>query len=212
MTDDPENILTPGVRNPSATPGDIPAHMRRRYLSDPHGGPGLGFYVDATVSVAAFRDHGARLTASRTEPSVIRDLVAIARHRGWAIVAVRGAADFRREAWMAGRAAGLEVRGYRPTERDLQALARRLEARTRPPEAAPPDPEPRRQTLDASGPRTRLRIIEAVVRDRLVEPGDQARILAAARGRIADWLDRGARFDELRAPPERRSPGRSRAR
>jgi len=211
MADESSNVVTPDIRDASTTKGDIPAHLRRRYLSDPHGGPGLGFFVDATVSVAAFRDHGDRLPASRTEPQVVRDLVAIAQHRGWTIVQVRGAAAFRRETWMTGRAAGLEVRGYRPTERDVQALARRVEAgRPRQADDTRRPVQKPRQDPEAPGPRSRLKVVEAVVRSRVVEPGDQARILAAARGRIADWLDRGARFDELKIRDRtvRRAPRR----
>ena len=163
--------------------------------------------MDTTVTVAAFRDHGRVLTASRTEPQVVRDLVAIARHRGWTTVRVDGADDFRRETWLTARAAGLEVRGYRPTERDRQALDRRVAARP-----AQPTPAPYRERagLADPGPRTRLQIVETVVRNRIVEPADQNRILAAARGRIADWLERGARFDPL--PDRKRDPDRRRER
>jgi hypothetical protein len=58
------------------------------------------------------------------DPNAIRDMAAIAHHRGWSIVKAQGSAEFRREAWLAGRSLGLEVRGYRPTERDLQDLHR----------------------------------------------------------------------------------------
>jgi hypothetical protein len=72
-------------------------------------------HVDAAVNRAAFRDRGDRLA----DPNAIRDMVEIARHRGRSIVAVRGSTEFRREAWLAARQLGLEVRGYQATERDL---------------------------------------------------------------------------------------------
>lgn len=43
-----------------------------------------------------------------------------------------------------------------------------------------------------------MRVVEAVVRDRIDDPSARDRILAAARERIADWLERGARFEPLR--------------
>lgn len=207
MADSALNLIDAASAAPTARPGDVPERLRRRYLTDERQGPGLGFYVDAQVARPAFRDHGRRLTTDRNDPNVIRDLVAIAEHRGWTTISVRGQTAFRRETWAIARAAGLEVRGYRPTERDLQDLARRADRaradrrtdRTEAPRASSP--------LTAAGPRTRLKIVEAVVKDRIVEPAVQARILAAARGRIADWLERGAQFEPTR---DRKSADRRR--
>jgi hypothetical protein len=205
MADDPSspNSLSPGARDPSVQAGDVPSAVRRRYYTDGGGGPGLGFYVDATVTVPAFRDRGRQLETPRADPNAIRDMVSVARHRGWTIVVARGSAEFRREAWLAGRRLGLEVRGYRPTERDLQELERRM---TR-----------RRDREDASV-HSRLRVVETVVRNRVDDPATQDRILAAARSRIADWLERGARFEPFRIrevdgePRAARSPQRDRGR
>ncbi|MDB5448287.1 MAG: transfer protein [Phenylobacterium sp.] len=195
MADD-LNRLEPAGQGKGGGRGDVPEHIRRRYFTDSARGPGLGFYTDAAVQTAAFRDAGRRLSTDRNDPHVIRDLVAIARHRGWSTIEVRGQASFRREAWFAARAEGLEVRGYRPTERDTQRLDRNRERRaSRDRNAAPPD----RQPITADGPQTRFRIVETVVRDRVADPAAQARILAAARSRLADWLERGARFDPLLA-------------
>jgi len=127
MAVEPANVVTPDADARSVRKGDIPDALRRRYLTDTRGGPGIGYFVDTTVTVAAFRDHGRRLTATRTQPQVVRDLIAIAKHRDWTTVRVQGAPEFRRDVWLSGTLAGLEVRGYRPTERDLQDLARRKE-------------------------------------------------------------------------------------
>ena len=193
MADSALNVVNAASRSGAATVGDVPDRVRRRYLTDDRNGPGLGFYVDATALTATFRDQGHRLSTDRNDPNVVRDLVTIAQHRGWSRLDVRGATAFRREMWIVARAARLEVRGYRPTERDLQDLSRRAPGT---PNRSPPDaqPAPRRDQADA-GVRTRLRIVDAVVRDRIVEAEAQSRILAAARGRIADWLERGARFE-----------------
>lgn len=176
------NILTPEGRPHSETQGDIPDRLQRRYLKERRGGAGLGFYADARADTAMFRDQGHRLSTGRNDPQVVRDLVAIAQHRGWSTISVRGHTEFRREVWLMARAAGLEVRGYRPTERDQQQAERRMEA-----------PPRRATTLDN---RDRLRVVEAVVRNRIVEPSEQARILATARRRIADWLEWSARLDQ----------------
>lgn len=209
MADDDPNALSPGTRVGAPVAGDVPERLRRRYLTDEKGGPGLGFYVDATIQTAAFRDKGRELIAPRTDPIVIRDMVAIAKHRGWGIVSVRGRADFRREAWLAAASANLEVRGYTPTERDVQELMRKLESRARQRQRDQPDFTSAfadRRIDTEPGPKSRLNVVETVVRARVKDPAAQSRILAAARDRLATWLDRGARVDVL--PARERDQGR----
>lgn len=205
MPADP-NALAPAARARSTAAGDAPEELLRHYYLDRRGG-GLGFYVDATIAAPAFRDHGDRLTAARNDPNAIRHMAAIAAHRGWSVVAVSGAPVFRREAWLEARALGLDVRGHRPSERDRAALRRRLDPdrQTRP--AAPAPPRPRAPGREPG--QAHLRAVEAVVRARVPGTVEQDRILAAARGRIADWLERGARFDER---PHRRGAATERGR
>jgi hypothetical protein len=200
MPADPEtpNSLSPAVRNRSVAAGDVPERMRRRYYLDARGGAGLGFYVDAKVQAPAFRDRGRQLVAARVDPNAIRDMASIAQHRGWTIITARGSADFRREAWLAGRTLGLEVHGHRPTERDLQELQRRLRPRERPGSGP--------QRSDDLGVRSRLAVVDAVVRSRVRDPVVQDRIVASARSRIAEWLERGARFDVFPTSRERGAP------
>ncbi|HEY8616083.1 LPD7 domain-containing protein [Phenylobacterium sp.] len=173
--------------------GDAPEAVRRRYLVERGPGRSLGYFVDAVAPTPAFRDKGRRLTTERNDPHVVRDVVAIAAHRGWTAVRVTGAPPFRREVWLAARARDIEVRGYRPTERDLQALER-----TRRPAAEPPLPAAAQATLDAAA---------TVIRGRIAEPAVAARLMSAARERILRWLERGATFEPgpPRRPPHERS-------
>src|SRR3546814_9505043 len=69
-------------------------------------------------------DWSSDVCSSDLSDEVVRDLVAIARHRGWSHVHVTGSETFRRAAWLEASRQGLEVRGYRPSERDLQELDR----------------------------------------------------------------------------------------
>ncbi|OYX36542.1 MAG: hypothetical protein B7Y99_00840, partial [Caulobacterales bacterium 32-69-10] len=87
------NSLTPGVRNRSVAEGDVPDNLRRRYYVDGRGGAGLGFYADAKIKAPTFRDRGRQLVAARSDPNAIRDMTAIAKHRGWSIVVARGDAN-----------------------------------------------------------------------------------------------------------------------
>ncbi len=178
------NRLEPATAARSVTRGDAPDWIRRRYLLDEHGGRGLGFYADATTRQAVFRDRGDRLVTARNDPHAIRHMAEIAHHRGWTTITVRGDTGFRREAWLAAASLGLEVRGYRATERDLQELTRRREHRD--------------AQLARRGPQGRLQAVETVVAARVSDSAAQGRILAATRERLARWLDRGGEFDALR--------------
>lgn len=193
MADDANDVnrLEAATRAHSIERGDAPEAILRRYLVDERGGRGLGFYADATSRQAVFRDRGDRLTTDRNDPNAVRHMVEIASHRGWTTVTVRGDTAFRREAWLAGGALGLEVRGYRPTERDVQELARRRQARER---RAGPLREDAAVARDR-GAAARLKIVEQVVKSRVPDAAEQARILAGARQRLAQWLERGATFE-----------------
>lgn len=181
------NRLDADTTAPASTPGDLPERLRRRYVHETRGGEALAYYRDATSTAEAFRDQGRRLSTTKNDPHLIGDLVAIAVHRGWQTIQVRGTTDFRRETWRAARLAGLAVEGYKPTERDEQDLNRR-QGRDRP-RATTDKPASDRSRPSAQD---RLRVVEAVVRNRIVEPAEQARILATARSRLAKWLERGA--------------------
>ncbi len=124
MAGNPEGVIMPTGAAPSVAQGDVPEAVRRRYFTEGRG-ERLAYYVDHTVKQPAFHDSGWRLMAEHASPAVIKDMMAIAEHRGWSQVRVRGSAEFRREVWLLAQARGLEVNGYRPTVRDRQALERR---------------------------------------------------------------------------------------
>jgi hypothetical protein len=203
-------------RGRSTRKGDVPEQLQRRYYTDERGGPGLGFYADARVQAAAFRDLGARLVAARSDPNAIRDMAAVAQHRSWTAVVVHGDTDFRREAWLTARALGLEVRGYQPTERDHQELERRQAALARKAARAAEARSERadREPRDAAAGRANMKIVEAVVRARVGDRPAQDRILTAARERLATWLERGSRVQpvEVARPQAQQESLRSRER
>jgi hypothetical protein len=213
MADDPPilNALAAAVRGRSSQLGDIPDGLSRRYFLDGRGAGGLGYYVDATIDQPAFRDRGDRLTSTRNDPHAIRDMTRIAAHRGWEIILFRGTPEFRREAWLAGRIAGLDVRGYKPSARDIEDLQRRLTARRARQDRATDDVADRPK--DRARSRDRMRVIETVVKARIKDPAEQERLLAGARERIARWLERGATFEPDAAhhlPTARRERARAR--
>lgn len=205
MSDDPsaENQLRPISEPRSKTVGDVPETIRRRYYTDERGGPGLGFYVDAQIVTPAFRDRGRELRTLRTDPNAIRDMLEIAKHRGWRSIEVQGSREFRREAWLAGRAIGLEMSGFRPGERDLQELERR--------EHAHAQRQSRAQDPVGRSPEATMRVVRSVVRERIADPTSQDRLLATAKARLARWLERSVEANRIVAGREAgRTPTRDR--
>ena len=97
----------------------VPEHVRERFVQ-------VGKHYYFADGARAFTDRGGRLTTPSENTEVIRSLVAIAEARGWSEITVRGTDRFRKEAWFAARLAGLEVRGYRPTEFEQAHLVRTL--------------------------------------------------------------------------------------
>src|SRR3546814_2469455 len=82
------------------------------------------FFTTAQAKDPAFRDQGRRLVTATESQEVVKDLVAIAQHRNWDRIHVTGSEEFRRSVWIEASQKGLEVRGYKPNDRDLQELDR----------------------------------------------------------------------------------------
>jgi hypothetical protein len=182
--------------------GDLPGEMRPHYRLDRHR-----YVVDVYRAEAdrdpVFRDQGFRLSTRRSDPNLVRELMEVVRHRKWTEVYVLGDANFRREAWMQARGAGLEVWGYQATLRDLQALAVRRAVRA-PPEVsrhpeAPAPSTPRRtiQGRNLQGPAYRLWRSEQAIKLRVADPEIQARLIKGARAQWVAKLSRSGRVRDL---------------
>lgn len=120
----------PNLRDASAiavAPNSVPTDIEKRFVR-----VGREFYFPD--GARAFTDRGRRLTTPSENTEVIKSLVAIAKARGWQELVVTGTERFRKEAWLAAQVAGLQAKGYRPSELE-QAHAVRLRARA----AAEPD-------------------------------------------------------------------------
>jgi len=103
--------------NPLGTKAErapVPDHIASKYLvkDDKY------HFDDKTV---AFVDKGSKLTVETHNKAVIQDLIAIAKARDWQEIRVTGTEAFRREVWKEAFAAGLDVKGYKPSDLELQA-------------------------------------------------------------------------------------------
>jgi hypothetical protein len=113
----------------------FPERVRRKYVvvenAPGQERSGARVYTDAHGEYLAFKDEGSRLSTRLEASAIARDMVAVAAHRGWEAVTVRGSEGFRREAWLEASTRSLEVAGYEPSRLDRAVLAkRRGEART----------------------------------------------------------------------------------
>lgn len=218
----PMATTSPARGAASRDAGDVPEALRKRYFSTTSKWSGEpAYFTTAQAKEPAFRDQGRRLITSSDSEEVVRDLVAIAQHRGWAQVHVTGSETFRRAAWLEASRQGLEVRGYKPNERDLQELERigRTASRNsiapavaaggvRTADGAKRDTsglspsEPARARTEAKNARaaqSQLRIIETVVRTALFDdPAAVARVMKVANDKVQTHLQAGRQFEPAR--------------
>ncbi len=88
-------------------------------------------YADERGEYLAFKATEDRLMTRLASAQIIHDMIAVAEHRNWQAVHLRGTVEFRREAWLEASARGIVVKGYEPTEIDRQGFlpgARRASA------------------------------------------------------------------------------------
>jgi hypothetical protein len=107
------------LRRADSDPWTVPQSVRDRFVQDGH----RFFFPDGAP---AFRDLGRKLTTVSENTQVVHSLVEIARSRGWSEVTVTGTERFRQEAWRQARLAGLEVKGYRPSDEQRAQLVRAM--------------------------------------------------------------------------------------
>ena len=93
----------------TATPRAVPEEIAKRFVQVAN----KYYFPDGA---RAFTDRGNRLTTQSENTEVVRSLVGIAKARAWQEITVRGTKRFRQEVWRAASVAGLEVRGYKPSE------------------------------------------------------------------------------------------------
>jgi hypothetical protein len=97
----------------------VPDEIKQRFVQ-------VGNKYHFPDGARAFTDHGNRLTSPSENSEVTKSLISIAQARGWSDITISGTERFKKEAWFAARLAGLDVRGYSPTEFEQERLVRAL--------------------------------------------------------------------------------------
>jgi len=205
----------------------LPPHLRRKYYVIEVDGTEAKIYADRSGEYLVAKAGRDRLVTQVGSIEIVRDLVAIAAHRGWERVELTGSAEFRREAWLAASLRGIEAKGYEPTELDRAALQKGFERGDKAPVFARDSMTARpaqkqRSSSELTGrdraigdndrnARSHLAVIERVVLAAFPkDPEARRRVLEAARERMAHHRRRGARFERAeifeRKGPTREAP------
>ena len=193
-----------------ADPSALPQRLRQKYYVVEDEKANARIYADPHGEYLVAKTSPDRLVTRVASLEIVRDLVAIAAHRGWEKIEISGALEFRREAWLAASVRGIEVKGYEPTELDHAALAKlkgraeresRTHASERPRagEAARQSPSSDRagsQRADERNVRSHLAVIERVALAAFPKDTEaRKRVLEAARERIARHRRSGGHFE-----------------
>lgn len=70
----------------------------------------------------AFTDAGKQLITQSDQREIVVAMLEVAKAKNWSEITVSGSDAFRRQAWLEGRIAGMEVRGYESRDVDRQLL------------------------------------------------------------------------------------------
>lgn len=83
-----------------------------------------GKFHDRYSSALRFEDHGKKLSTPVEDRKVIAHMVDVASAKNWGTLELRGTDNFKQMAWIEAQARGMETKGYKPNERDLEELAK----------------------------------------------------------------------------------------
>lgn len=81
-----------------------------------------GKFMDKATDALRFEDHGKKLSTPVEDRVVIADMIAVAAAKNWGNLELKGTDNFKQIAWLEASARGIETKGYKPTERDLEQL------------------------------------------------------------------------------------------
>lgn len=158
---EPQSAPASETRAGTKRSDSVPEEVKRRFIEVKN----KYYFPDGA---RAFTDRGTRLTTPSENTEVVKSLVEIARARGWTEVTVRGTERFRKEAWTAARLAGIEVRGYTPTEFEHGYLARTLKRESERAQVNDVERDPAPQGLSAPASKDRR---ESLIVGTLVDQG-----------------------------------------
>ena len=91
--------------------------VKNSLLKDQH----INFY-DKNDNSIAFEFREKSLATSRSDDKTIKAMLDLATSKGWNSISLKGTEEFKQKAWLHASLKGIEVKGYKPTEKDLVEL------------------------------------------------------------------------------------------
>ncbi len=116
-----------------------------------------GKFHDRDTKALRFEDHGKKLSTPVEDRQVIAHMVEVAAAKNWGHLELKGTETFKQAAWLEAQSRGIETKGYKPNERDLEQLEKlRQERGTNEKQVAGPEAKPAREhnEIVAAAPRT----------------------------------------------------------
>lgn len=114
---------------------DLPNSIKNQYIykikNRALAGEKINFYErDGEDGVIAFEDRNKSLHTSREDSKTIKSMLDVAQAKNWSSINLKGTEAFKREAWLEAKVRGIEVKGFKPEEKDLVDLQKRQEERS----------------------------------------------------------------------------------
>lgn len=114
---------------------DLPNSIKNQYIYKIKNralvGEKVNFYErDGEDGVVAFEDRNKSLHTSREDSKTIKSMLDVAQAKNWSSINLKGTEAFKREAWLEAKVRGIEVKGFKPEEKDLVELQKRQEDRS----------------------------------------------------------------------------------
>lgn len=81
-----------------------------------------GKFHDPDSNALRFEDHGKKLSTPVEDRKVIGHMIEVAAAKNWHQLELKGTETFKQIAWLEAQARGIETKGYKPNERDLEQL------------------------------------------------------------------------------------------
>ncbi|XDZ52318.1 PriCT-2 domain-containing protein [Neisseriaceae bacterium CLB008] len=70
-----------------------------------------------------FTDNGKKLVTAKTDMQTTKDMLEVAKAKGWESIKIKGTPDFKRMMYIAAESQGIKTKGYKPTKDDLDLVA-----------------------------------------------------------------------------------------
>ena len=113
---------------------DLPENLRNNYILKVKNralqDEKINYYDKSDTTTIAFEDRKTGLHTSKEDEKTINAMLDLAQSKGWSSINLKGTEAFKRQAWLEASIRGIEVKGFKPSEKDMAELEARQEQRS----------------------------------------------------------------------------------